>query len=153
MVFDIWAPLRPQQGLEVFLIAHKNCHNSVIQILTMEVGIYIFEKITYIIHMLSATFLVEIVHTALSLLLFSMLTFNNIWNEMLLHKLFQQWLAIKTEIKHIPHDIYIRWYLINMCARKEQSLLFDLYKAFDKFESRHKSGILTRKDLFSIMRA
>ena len=29
------------------------------------------------------------------------------------------------------HGIYIRWYLINRCARKEQSLLFDLYKAFD----------------------
>ena len=39
------------------------------------------------------------------------------------------------------------------CARKAQSLLFDLCKAFDQFESRHKSGIVTRKDLFSIMRA
>ena len=29
------------------------------------------------------------------------------------------------------HGIYIRWYLIKRCARKEQSLLFDLYKAFD----------------------
>ena len=29
------------------------------------------------------------------------------------------------------HGIYIRWYLINRCALKEQSLLFDLYKAFD----------------------
>ena len=29
------------------------------------------------------------------------------------------------------HGIYIRWYLIKRCARKDQSLLFDLYKAFD----------------------
>ena len=29
------------------------------------------------------------------------------------------------------HGIYIRWYLIDRCARKEQSPLFDLYKAFD----------------------
>ena len=29
------------------------------------------------------------------------------------------------------HGSYIIWYLINRCARKEQSLLFDLYKAFD----------------------
>ena len=28
-----------------------------------------------------------------------------------------------------------------MCARKEQYPLFDLYKAFDKFESSHKSDI------------
>ena len=31
----------------------------------------------------------------------------------------------------LAHGTYIRWYLINRCARKEQSLLFDLYKAFD----------------------
>ena len=55
--------------------------------------------------------------------------------------------------KRISHGAYIRWYLINRCARKEQSLLFNLYKAFDQFESRHKSGIFIRKDLFSIMRA
>ena len=30
--------------------------------------------------------------------------------------------------------------LTNSCARKEQSLLFDLFKAFDKVESRQKSG-------------
>ena len=30
------------------------------------------------------------------------------------------------------HGIYIRWYLINRCARKEQSLLFDRFKANDK---------------------
>ena len=41
---------------------------------------------------------------------------------------------------------------VNRCARKEQSLLFDPYKAFDKFENRHKSDIFIRKDLFSIMR-
>ena len=29
------------------------------------------------------------------------------------------------------HGIYIRWYLINRCVRKEQSLLFNLYKSFD----------------------
>ena len=32
---------------------------------------------------------------------------------------------------HVVHGIYIRWRVINRCARKEQSLLFDLYKAFD----------------------
>ena len=35
----------------------------------------------------------------------------------------------------------------------EQSLLFHLFKAFDKIESRHKSDIFFRKDLFSFMRA
>ena len=37
--------------------------------------------------------------------------------------------------------------------RKEKSLLFDLYKAFDKIESSHKSDSLIRKYLFSFMRA
>jgi len=32
-------------------------------------------------------------------------------------------------------------------------VLFDLFKAFDKFESGHKSDIFIRKDLFSFMRA
>ena len=58
-----------------------------------------------------------------------------------------------TCIERMGHGIYIRWYLINRCARKDQSLSFDLYKAFDLFKIRHKSGIFTRKDLFSIMRA
>ena len=31
----------------------------------------------------------------------------------------------------LDHGIYIRWYLINRCAHKEQYPLFDLYKAFD----------------------
>ena len=39
------------------------------------------------------------------------------------------------------HDTYIRWLLINRCEHKEQSLLFDLYKAFELFESSHKSDI------------
>ena len=38
-------------------------------------------------------------------------------------------------------DTYIRWLLRNRCASKEQSQLFDLYKAFDYFESGHKSDI------------
>ena len=37
------------------------------------------------------------------------------------------------------HGTYIRWYLINSCACKKQSLLFDLVKAFAQIESNHKS--------------
>ena len=29
------------------------------------------------------------------------------------------------------HGSYVRWYLRNRCARMEQSLLFDLFTAFD----------------------
>ena len=32
------------------------------------------------------------------------------------------------------HGTYIRWYLRNRCARKEQYLYFDLSKAFDYTE-------------------
>ena len=39
------------------------------------------------------------------------------------------------------------------CARQEQSLIFDLCKAFDEIESSHKSDIFLRKELFSVMRA
>ena len=35
-----------------------------------------------------------------------------------------------------------------MCSRKEQSLLFDLFKAFDQIESSHKSNSLIWKDLY-----
>ena len=51
-------------------------------------------------------------------------------------------------IRNTAHGIYISWYIINRWARKEQSLLFDLYKAFDQFESRHKSGILPENTYF-----
>ena len=40
-------------------------------------------------------------------------------------------LPTKMRLNSEDHGIYIGWYLINRCARKEQSLLFDLYKAFD----------------------
>ena len=46
------------------------------------------------------------------------------------------------------HGTYIRWYLTKRCARKEKSLLFDLYKAFDQFESRHKWGIFSERTCF-----
>ena len=39
------------------------------------------------------------------------------------------------------------------CARKAQYLLFNLFKAFDYIESSHKTGIFTRKDPLSFMRA
>ena len=32
---------------------------------------------------------------------------------------------------HINHGFYIGWYLINSCARKDQSLLFDLNMTLD----------------------
>ena len=51
------------------------------------------------------------------------------------------------------HGTYIRWYLINICAREEQSLLFDLFKASDSIESSHKSNFSLRKEIFSFMRA
>ena len=38
--------------------------------------------------------------------------------------------AVQRELR-VNHGIYIRWYLIKRCARKVQSLLFDLYMAFD----------------------
>ena len=41
------------------------------------------------------------------------------------------WLEVEFNFPGFVHGIYIRWYLINKCARKEHSLLFDLYKAFD----------------------
>ena len=34
-------------------------------------------------------------------------------------------------IQYTNHGIYIRWYLKKRCARKERSLLCDLYKDFD----------------------
>ena len=37
----------------------------------------------------------------------------------------------------------------NWCARKEQSRLFDLYKAFDKIESSQPSNIFFIKDQLS----
>ena len=41
-----------------------------------------------------------------------------------------------------------------MCARNEQSLLFDMFNAFDQTESSHKSDFcFLQKDLFSFMRA
>ena len=38
---------------------------------------------------------------------------------------------------------YIRWQLRNRCLRKEQSLLFQLVKAFDQIESSRKSEFFT----------
>ena len=49
--------------------------------------------------------------------------------------------------------VKLRWQRIKRCARKAQSMVFDFFKAFDYIESSHKSGIFTRKDLFSFMRA
>ena len=47
---------------------------------------------------------------------------------------------------------YIRWYLRNGSAHKEQSLLFDLFKALDKIESSTKSGDFFQERLFSFIR-
>ena len=58
---------------------------------------------------------------------------------------------IKTMIDMNPiqnHGIYIRWYLRSRCARKEQSLLFDLYKAFDQIESIQKLNFSPRRPIF-----
>ena len=41
------------------------------------------------------------------------------------------------------------WYLRNRCARKEQSRLFDMFKAFDKIVSSDTSDVFARKDFFS----
>ena len=62
--------------------------------------------------------------------------------------------GVHTEMYRVGgHGTYIRWYPINRCARQEQSLLFDLYKAFDKLVSSHKHNIFLRRDLFSFMLA
>ena len=46
------------------------------------------------------------------------------------------------------HCAFIRWYLINRCARKElQSLLFDLFEAFDYIESIFLHACATYSDL------
>ena len=50
------------------------------------------------------------------------------------------------------HGTYIKWQL-EKCASKEQSLLFDLFDAFDKIENSHKSDLFLRNDLNSFMRA
>ena len=48
------------------------------------------------------------------------------------------------------------WYILywmatnNRCARKGQSLLFDLYKAFDKIESSHKSDFFSENTFIII---
>ena len=39
------------------------------------------------------------------------------------------------------------------CERNALYLLFDLFKAFDYIDNSHKSGIYTRKDPISFMRA
>ena len=51
----------------------------------------------------------------------------NGWSSAILKSLFSTQLTKKVA----PYGIYIRWYLINRCACKEQPLLFDLYKAFE----------------------
>ena len=58
-------------------------------------------------------------------------------------------------VYHYTRDLlgtYIRWYLRNRCARKEQSLLFDLFKAFDNFKANYTGYFFLRKDIFSFMR-
>ena len=47
----------------------------------------------------------------------------------------------------------LRWKLRNRWARKEQCMLYDLFKGFDKIKSSHKSFLFHRRDLFFIMRA
>ena len=44
---------------------------------------------------------------------------------------FSLFILLSSSNLSLCHGIYIRWYLIRRCARKKQSLLFDLYKAFD----------------------
>ena len=62
-------------------------------------------------------------------------------------------LNVMSGIPSLDHGKYIGWQLVHMCARKEQSLLFDLYKAFDLSNGSHKSDIFIRKNLFSLMHA
>ena len=61
-------------------------------------------------------------------------------------------LTEKTQFTYKPgygHGAYIRQSLSNRCARKEQSLLFDMFKPFNKIESSHKSDFfLSLKNLF-----
>ena len=45
------------------------------------------------------------------------------------------------------HCTYIRWSLRNRCTSRQQSLLFDLFKAFGQIESSHKSEFLFPKRL------
>ena len=40
-------------------------------------------------------------------------------------------IALSTSYPALDHGTYIRWYLRNRCARREQSLLFHLFQAFD----------------------
>ena len=46
------------------------------------------------------------------------------------------------------HCTYIRYENRKICARKEQSLLFDLFKAFDLFEKSHKSSFFSENTCF-----
>ena len=43
--------------------------------------------------------------------------------------------------------------LRNKCIQKEQSLLFDLFKAFDQIESSHRPIFFPAKTIFSSIRA
>ena len=45
------------------------------------------------------------------------------------------------------HGTCIRWYLRNRCAPREQSLLFDLFKAFDQIASSY--NFFSPKSFFS----
>ena len=42
-------------------------------------------------------------------------------------------------IQNCLHGTYVRWKLRNRCAPKQQSLLFDILKAFNEIKSSHKS--------------
>ena len=52
---------------------------------------------------------------------------------------------VSTSPEQNNHVTYIKWDLINRCAGKEQSLFFNLLKAFDLFQSSHKSDIFYLK--------
>ena len=53
-------------------------------------------------------------------------------------------LVVLVNGEHSNPGTYIRWSLRNRCTRKEQSLLFNLFKAFDPVESTHKSDFFKK---------
>ena len=52
----------------------------------------------------------------------------------------------------LTHSGYL-YKMVNRCSRKEQSILFELFKAFDKIERGHKSDFFLSKKTFSSMHA
>ena len=48
----------------------------------------------------------------------------------------------------LSYGTYVRWYIRNMCSGKEQSLLFDMFKAFNHIKSNNKQYFLSKRPIF-----